>query len=78
VGDMVAYARQDDIDFDHRTPVYKSHCDLVVAVRPGEIDVIGGNVQDSVTLKRLKTDSQGLLVDGHYRWFAVLANRLEP
>lgn len=78
VGDMVAYARQDDIDFDHRAPVYKSHCDLVVAVRPGEIDVIGGNVQDSVTLKRLKTDSQGLLVDGHYRWFAVLANRLEP
>lgn len=78
VGDLVCYARQDDIDFDHQKDVYKSHTDLVVEVRPGEIDVIGGNVQDSVSLKTLATDPQGHLIDTHERWFAVMANRLEP
>lgn len=77
VGDLVCYARQADIDFDHQKDVYKSHTDLVVEVRPGEIDVIGGNVQDSVTLKTLATDVRGHLIDRHERWFAVLANRLE-
>jgi hypothetical protein len=76
VGDMVAYARRDDINFDHRPEVYPSHCDIVVAVRPGEIDVIGGNVQDSVTLKTLATDESGKLIDTHQKWFCVLENRL--
>lgn len=76
VGDLVCYARQDDVDFDHQKEVYKSHADLVVEVRPGEIDVIGGNVQDSVTLKTLATDARGHLIDKHQRWFAVMANRL--
>lgn len=77
VGDLVCYARQDDVDFEHRPEVYKSHCDLVVAVRPGEVDVIGGNVQDSVTLKTLSTDPRGRLIDTNQRWFAILANRLQ-
>ncbi len=76
VGDLVCYARQDDVDFDHQKDTYKSHTDLVVDVRPGEIDVIGGNVLDSVSLKTLATDARGHLIDRHERWFAVLANRL--
>ena len=76
VGDLVCYRRQDDVNFTCRPETYKSHCDLVVAVRPGEIDVIGGNVQDSVTLKTLATNSQGKLIDKNQQWFAVLANRL--
>jgi hypothetical protein len=76
IGDLVCYRRQDDVDFDHRPETFKSHCDLVVAVRPGEIDVIGGNVQDSVTLKTLATDRDGKLIDKNQHWFAVLANRL--
>ncbi len=72
VGDLVGYARQDGIDFDYQPVVYKSHTDSVVAVRPGEIDVIGGNVSDSVTLKTLKTDKEGKLIDRHYRWFVVM------
>lgn len=43
--------------------------------RPGEIDVIGGNVSDSVTLKILRTDDRGQLVDQRYRWFVVMAPR---
>lgn len=72
VGDLVGYARQGGITYDYQPVIYSSHTDLVVAVRPGEIDVIGGNVQDSVTLKTLKTDRQGLLIDKHYRWFVVM------
>lgn len=73
VGDLVGYARQEGIAFDYQPVVYKSHTDLVVAVRPGEIDVIGGNVKDSVTLKTLRTDREGKLIDTHYRWFVVMA-----
>ncbi|MGE0489377.1 MAG: DUF2272 domain-containing protein [Vulcanimicrobiota bacterium] len=75
VGDLVGYARQDDIDYDHQRQVYKSHTDLVVAVRPGEIDVIGGNVSDSVTKKTLRTDAEGKLSDTNHRWFVVMAGR---
>ena len=73
VGDLVGYARQDGINYDYQPTVYSSHTDLVVAVRPGEIDVIGGNVQDSVSKKTLRTDSKGLLIDKQYRWFVVMA-----
>lgn len=75
VGDLVGYAREGGISFDYQPAVYKSHTDIVVAVRPGEVDVIGGNVQDSVTLKTLKTDADGLLVDANQRWFVVMAPR---
>lgn len=75
VGDLVGYARQDDIDYDHQRQVYKSHTDVVVAVRPGQIDVIGGNVSDSVTKKTLRTDAEGKLIDTNHRWFVVMAAR---
>ena len=35
------------------------HCDLVVAQRSGELDVIGGNVQDAVSLAHIKLDGAG-------------------
>jgi chitosanase len=73
VGDLVGYARQGGIEYDYQPTVYSSHTDLVVAVRPGEIDVIGGNVKDSVSKKTLTTDAEGKLVDKQYRWFVVMA-----
>lgn len=73
VGDLVGYRRQDGITYDYQPVVYSSHTDLVVEVRPNEIDVIGGNVKDSVTKKTLKTDSEGKLVDTQYNWFVVMA-----
>jgi hypothetical protein len=33
------------------------HCDLVVAKRPGELDVIGGNVADAVSMAHIKLDA---------------------
>ena len=73
VGDLVGYRRQGGITFDYQPLTYSSHTDLVVAVRPGEIEVIGGNVQDSVTKKILRTDANGLLIDKYHKWFVVLA-----
>ena len=73
VGDLVGYARKGGISYDYQPVVYPSHTDLVAAVRPNEIDVIGGNVKDSVTKKTLRTDNSGFLVDQQYRWFVVMA-----
>jgi hypothetical protein len=51
-----------------------SHCDLVVAKRSNEIDVIGGNVSDSVTKKTLKLDANGKVKDATRPWFVVIKN----
>jgi hypothetical protein len=52
------------------------HCDLVVAVSPGLVEAIGGNVSDVVSLSRLETDASGLLRDIPGRpWVAVLVQR---
>lgn len=83
VGDLVAYVRgvkdmtkAKALKFYDATGNYQSHSDLVVAVRSGEIDVIGGNVRDSVTKKTLRIDAKGLLIETSHFWFAVLKNRL--
>lgn len=76
LGDLVCYAREAGIGYDTTTALYKSHCDIVVAKRAGEIDVIGGNVSNSVSRKTLATNSSGLLADTHHPWFAVIQNKL--
>lgn len=35
------------------------HCDVVVATAPGSVDMIGGNVQDLVTRRRIPADAEG-------------------
>lgn len=75
VGDLVGFSRQPGVTFDSPPP-YKSHTDVVVAVREGEIDVIGGNTSDSVTLRTFQTDAQGRLIDSSRDWFVVLSNQL--
>jgi hypothetical protein len=81
VGDLVAYAREKHITAEKaaklltRTRNYDSHSDVVVARRTGELDVIGCNVLDSVTMKTLKIDTEGHIVDNQHAWFAVLKRR---
>lgn len=59
-----------------KTTSYPSHSDIVVAKRAGEIDVIGGNVMDSVTKKTLPITPAGQLVpDDRHPWFVVLKRR---
>lgn len=56
---------------------YKSHADIVVSKSDSAIQVIGGNVGSSVSLKTLRIDVGGMLIDKKYKWFAVLQNRLD-
>lgn len=53
------------------------HCDLVVANNGRTLDVIGGNVRNSVSKSTLELDSQGRMQQVPRRpWFLILENRL--
>jgi hypothetical protein len=81
VGDTIGCARLRGLTFEKaqaffdKTERYPSHSDIVVARRPGEIDVIGANVLDSVTKKTLKLTPAGLVADRSHLWFAVLKRK---
>ena len=58
---------------------FPGHCDIVVAIAPGQFDVIGGNVQNAVAMKYIPTTPDGHLatpdgtvVDPYHNWFVVL------
>jgi hypothetical protein len=58
---------------------FPGHCDIVVARRPGALDVIGGNVDNSVAMKHVPVTADGHLanpdgtvVDPDHPWFVVL------
>jgi hypothetical protein len=58
-----------------RTDDYESHSDIVVAVRPGEADLIGGNVSDSVLKKTIALDTKGKVKDRQNLSFVVMKKR---
>jgi hypothetical protein len=77
VGDLVCTARDNsgatyDNIADRQSR--KTHCDIVTAVRPGEIRVVGGNVRQNVDAKTLHTQPDGTLrIDGKQAgYFAVV------
>ncbi|MBV8092236.1 MAG: DUF2272 domain-containing protein [Acetobacteraceae bacterium] len=68
--------RYDDLPTAYPFP---GHCDIVITAAPGQLAVIGGNVDDAVTLKHVPTTPDGKLatpdgtvVDGRYPWMVVL------
>lgn len=82
LGDVVCTGREraKHMRFD-RLPAgaFPAHCDIVVAIAPGLISVVGGNVDDAVTMKHLPVTSDGRLagpdggvLDTRYDWFVVL------
>ncbi|MEM8778649.1 MAG: DUF2272 domain-containing protein, partial [Cyanobacteria bacterium P01_G01_bin.49] len=75
VGDLVCAPRQSGVTYD-TTESYISHCDLVVEKRDDEIDIIGGNVSNSVTKKTLKLDDNSRVDDNSRPWFVVIKNLL--
>lgn len=78
LGDLVCYYRgttaKDPFDRDSS---YQSHCDIVVAKNPSNIEVIGGNVNDSVTKKIVPLDKKGYVQKGGAgkKWFAVIKTK---
>jgi len=80
VGDLVCYVREDavgTINYDSVTNDYPSHSDLVVEKIGNTLKVIGGNIEDSVTMKHLEIDNNGYLTDKSKSWFVILKNRLK-
>ena len=90
VGDLVCAPRAADatkVTYD-TTRQYSSHCDLVVAKRPNEIDMIGGNVRNSVSMTTTALNTKGQVIpngkmkingqsNGSKRpWFVVIKNLL--
>jgi hypothetical protein len=80
-GDLICLWRdQRQIRFDDLpTGRFPGHCDIVVAIRPGTLDVIGGNVENSVSMKHIPVTADGRLagpdgaiVDPDHPWFVVI------
>ncbi len=84
LGDLICVGRggSNALTFDSLPTAYSfpGHCDIVVAALPGQLTVIGGNVDDAVTEKHIPTTAGGMLadpatgavVDTRYPWFVVL------
>jgi hypothetical protein len=81
-GDLICYGRRDAtaLRFDDLpAPQFTSHCDLVVGPTTQGLAVIGGNVDDAVTMKHIPTgtdgriaDANGTAFDTRYPWMVVL------
>ena len=53
-----------------------SHSDIVVAIRSGQVDVMGGNVKQAVTRTTYKLDMKGKFRDGRCNFLSVIKNGL--
>lgn len=62
VGDLVCAIQQAGVDLDNLPGRFRSHCDIVVRIREGAVDIIGGNVSDSVSMRTLRTDAAGRVI----------------
>jgi hypothetical protein len=58
---------------------FPGHCDIVVQLAPGQISVLGGNVDDAVTMKHIPVTPDGKLatpdgtvLDTRYPWMVVI------
>ena len=82
-GDLICMARGRSAGLrfaELPTPtLWPGHCDIVVARQPGMLSVVGGNVDDAVTMKHVPVTADGRLanpdgtiVDSRYPWLAVL------
>jgi hypothetical protein len=61
--------------------MFNSHVDIVVDVRDGQCDSIGGNVSNkdpggSVTRSTWKLDGHGMIVDPRKSWLGVVKNEI--
>ncbi len=80
-GDLICFPRtKKPLRFEELPAgTFAAHCDIVVAADSGTLSVVGGNVDDSVTLKHVPVTPDGHLalpgtapLDERYPWFVVL------
>jgi hypothetical protein len=85
VGDLVCAPRGQfkswnfvDIPYSDRGQ-FLSHCDVVVSVGRGAIEVVGGNVGDTIAKTIVRVNGQGRIVvdqPSFRNWFVVIKNRI--
>jgi hypothetical protein len=80
-GDLICLWRgRQPVTFDQLpTDKFPGHCDLVVDIKPGQFDVIGGNVDNAVAMKYIPVTADGhlagpdgVVLDPDHHWFVVL------
>jgi hypothetical protein len=80
-GDLICYwrGRQPIAYDDLPANRFPGHCDIVVAIRPGELDVIGGNVDNAVAMRHIPATidghlagPDGIVLDPDHHYFVVL------
>jgi len=79
-GDMVCNALSNGVSYDDLPRDFGAHCDIVVSVRRWEVEVIGGNLTNSVSRRTLVADGQGRIFPTQPRgvdpavksWFVVI------
>jgi len=80
-GDLICYGRASSrpLSLDSLPSGFPAHCDIVTGIGSDTIQVIGGNVADTVSMKHIPIDAQGRMGDAagraydtRYPWFTVL------
>lgn len=75
-GDLVCFARGRAAGLRFKdlptAGFFPSHCGIVTSVTPGEIDMVGGNVDDAVVMTQIPALPGGLLSDTIFPWLVVL------
>jgi hypothetical protein len=76
LGDLVCFGRDTaqtltfkDLPTDYSFP---AHCSIVVGGGVQSVTILGGNVDDAVTMEHLHTNNQGELSGNRENWFVVL------
>jgi hypothetical protein len=79
-GDLVCKSRNNSgATYDNIRPGMATHCDVVVSTAPGQISVIGGNVNNSVSRKTVRTDANGRInVPGYFAIIKVGSGAAAP
>jgi hypothetical protein len=89
-GDLVCFGRGKATGLQYEdlptAALFTSHCDIVVdTMVPGQIAVIGGNVEDSVTMNYVPVTAdgklatpEGVVLDTRFPWMAVLRLLIDP
>lgn len=75
-GDLVCFARSWAAGLRFRDlptqGFFPAHCGIVTGVRAGEIDMVGGNVDNAVVLTHIAATPDGRLSDNVFKWLVVL------
>jgi hypothetical protein len=82
LGDLICFGRgrAEKLRYtDLPTGHFPGHCGIVVSGQPGQISIIGGNVEDAVALTHVPVTAQGTLatpdgvsIDSRYPWLVVI------